>query len=74
MLTVFASAPVQFCVSGTGEGNLVSTRSRALSMPGTNVEVINPMPNLTLVRYRNREFLIYTEGLGTDEEICTVES
>jgi hypothetical protein len=35
---------------------------------GLIVEVIDPMPNLTLVRYRSREFVVYTEDLGTREE------
>ena len=35
---------------------------------GLIVEVIDPMPSLTLVRYRSREFVVYTEDLGTSEE------
>ena len=34
---------------------------------GLIVEVIDSMPNLALVRYRNREFVVYTEDLGTNE-------
>ena len=40
---------------------------------GLIVEVIDPMPNLTLVRYRSREFVVYTEDLGTSEEIGPVD-
>jgi hypothetical protein len=40
---------------------------------GLVVEVIDSMPSLTLVRYRNREFVVYTEDLGIDEEKGTVD-
>ena len=30
---------------------------------GLIVEVIDPLPNLTLVRYQSREFVVYTEDL-----------
>ena len=35
---------------------------------GLIVEVIDPMPSLTLVRYRNREFMVCTEDLRPGEE------
>ena len=38
---------------------------------GLVLEVIDSMPNLTLVRYRSREFLVYTEDLKKDEETCS---
>ena len=38
---------------------------------GVVVEVIDSMPNLTLVRYRSREFVVYTEDLKNKEEICS---
>jgi hypothetical protein len=31
------------------------------------------MPSLTLVRYRCREFVVYTEDLGTCEETSSVD-
>jgi hypothetical protein len=40
---------------------------------GLIVEVIDPMPSLTLVRYRSREFVVYTEDLRTGEEIGPVD-
>ena len=40
---------------------------------GLIVEVIDPMPSLTLVRYRSREFVVYTEDLGTCEENSLVD-
>ena len=49
---------------------------RSATYFGLVVEVIDPMPNYTLVRYRDREFAVYTEDLvsGTHEEICDVVS
>jgi len=40
---------------------------------GLIVEVIDPMPSVTLVRYRSREFVVYTEDLGTGEDISAVD-
>jgi|GEM_PF-2225485 hypothetical protein len=40
---------------------------------GLIVEVIDPMPSLTLVRYRSREFVVYTEDLGPCEEIMPLD-
>ena len=40
---------------------------------GLIVEVIDPMPSLTLVRYRSREFVVYTEDLRPGEEIGPVD-
>ena len=40
---------------------------------GLIVEVIDPMPSLTLVRYRSREFIVYTEDLRISEEIGPVD-
>jgi hypothetical protein len=40
---------------------------------GLIVEVIDPMPNLTLVRYQSREFVVYTEDLKPCEEISPVD-
>lgn len=40
---------------------------------GLIVEVIDPMPSLTLVRYRSREFVVCTEDLGTSEEISSFD-
>jgi hypothetical protein len=40
---------------------------------GLIVEVIDPMPSLTLVRYRSRELVVDTEDLGTREEISPVD-
>jgi hypothetical protein len=41
---------------------------RTASYFGLIVEVIDRMPSLTLVRYRNREFVVCTEDLGPGEE------
>ena len=35
---------------------------------GLIVQVIDRMSSLTLVRYRNREFVVFTEDLGPGEE------
>ena len=35
---------------------------------GLIVEVIDPLPNLTLVRYQSREFVVYTEDLEPHQE------
>lgn len=40
---------------------------------GLIVEIIDPLPNLTLVRYRNREFVVYTEDLGPRQEIRALD-
>ena len=40
---------------------------------GLIVEVIDPMPILTLVRYRSREFVVYTEDLGTNTEMSPID-
>ena len=40
---------------------------------GLIVEVIDRMPSLTLVRYRNREFVVCTDDLRTSEEIGPVD-
>ena len=40
---------------------------------GLIVEVIDTMPSLTLVRYRSREFVVYTEDLGPREEIMPLD-
>jgi hypothetical protein len=40
---------------------------------GLIVEVIDPMPILTLVRYRSREFVVYTEDLGTGVEMSPID-
>jgi len=53
-----------------------ASRARAKERPiewsatyfGLVVEVIDPMPNVTLIRYQSREFLVYTEDLGRKEE------
>ena len=40
---------------------------------GLIVEVIDSMPSLTLVRYRSREFVVYTEDLGTSAEMSPID-
>ena len=40
---------------------------------GLIVEVIDLMPNLTLVRYRSREFVVYTGDLRSREEISPLD-
>ena len=37
---------------------------------GLIVEVVDAMPNLTLIRYGSREFLVYTEDLKHNEGSC----
>ena len=49
------------------------SREQTATYFGLIVEVIDPMPSLTLVRYRSREFVVYTEDLGTSEEIGPVD-
>ena len=55
----------------------VKTKEHSLEQTATYfglvVEVIDPMPCLTLVQYRCREFVVYTEDLGTGEEISPVD-
>ena len=41
---------------------------------GLLVEVLDPMPNVTLIRYQSREFLVYTEDLGRKKDSRTIDS
>lgn len=41
---------------------------RSASYFGLIVEVVDAMPNLTLVQYGGREFLVYTEDLEHNED------
>src|SRR5262249_38338025 len=76
---------LQFTSADSGDPDMstqATFRAKAKEQPlgwsatyfGLVVEVIDPMPNVTLIRYQSREFLVYTEDLGRKEESRTIDS